>query len=208
MNNDPQASPGAALASWTTGTGPGKEGRLKPVLSLWALVLFGLAFVGPTAPYTFFGVGSVQSRGHFALVYLIAMLAVSFTAVSYGQMATAFPEAGSTYAYSSKAIHPVVGYLAGWVMILDYILMPMLCVIIVGVTSNKLLPAVPYQAWVIFAACRHHGHQSERHRDDLAGHHRFQRHSLRFDRLVSRRRHSLLAAWRGARDHAFPGALL
>ncbi len=81
------------------------------------------------------------------------MVAVSFTAVSYGRMAAAFPEAGSTYAYASKAIHPVVGYLAGWVMILDYILMPMLCVIIIGVTSNKLLPAVPYSVWVIFAAC-------------------------------------------------------
>ena len=98
-------------------------------MSLSALVLFGLAFVGPTAPYTFFGVGAVQSHGHFAMVYLIAMVAVSFTAVSYGKMASAFPEAGSTYAYASKAIHPIVGYLAGWVMILDYILMPMLCVL-------------------------------------------------------------------------------
>ena len=124
----------------------------KPVLSLSALVLFGLAFVGPTAPYTFFGVGAVQSYGHFALVYLIAMIAVSFTAVSYGKMAAAFPEAGSTYAYASRAIHPVVGYLAGWVMILDYLLMPMLCVIIVGVTSNKLAPSIPYSAWVVFTA--------------------------------------------------------
>jgi amino acid transporter len=124
----------------------------KPVLSLWALVLFGLAFVGPTAPFTFFGVGWVKSHGHFALVYLIAMLAVSFTAVSYGRMAAAFPEAGSTYAYASRAIHPAVGYLAGWVMILDYLLMPMLCVIIAAVTSNKLLHAVPYTAWVLFTA--------------------------------------------------------
>ena len=76
------------------------QGSFRPVLSLWALVLFGLAFVGPTAPYTFFGVGSVKSHGHFALVYLIAMLAISFTAVSYGRMAAAFPEAGSTYAYA------------------------------------------------------------------------------------------------------------
>jgi putrescine importer len=124
----------------------------KPVLSLWALVLFGLAFVGPTAPYTFFGVGSVKSQGHFALVYLIAVLAVSFTAVSYGRMAAAFPEAGSTYAYASRALHPAVGYLAGWVMILDYLLMPMLCVIVAAVTSNKLLPVVPYVAWVILTA--------------------------------------------------------
>ena len=126
--------------------------RFKPVLSLWALVLFGLAFVGPTAPYTFFGVGSVKSHGHFALVYLIAMLAISFTAVSYGRMAAAFPEAGSTYAYASRAIHPTAGYLAGWVMILDYLLMPMLCVIIAAVTSNKLAPVVPYTVWVLITA--------------------------------------------------------
>lgn len=128
------------------GSGNGSA-AFKPVLSLGALVLFGLAFVGPTAPYTFFGVGAVESRGHFALVYLIALIAVSFTAFSYGKMAAAFPEAGSTYAYASKAIHPVVGYLAGWVMILDYLLMPMLCVIIAGVTSNKLAPAIPYWVW-------------------------------------------------------------
>lgn len=108
--------------------------------------------MGPTAPYTFFGVGAAQSRGHFALVYLIAMVAVSFTALSYGKMASAFPEAGSTYAYASKAIHPIVGYFAGWVMILDYILMPMLCVIIVAATSNKLAPIIPYSVWVIFTA--------------------------------------------------------
>lgn len=125
---------------------------MKPVLSLWALVLFGLAFVGPTAPYTFFGVGAVQSHGHFAMVYLIAMIAVSFTAASYGKMAAAFPEAGSTYAYASKAIHPVAGYLAGWLMILDYLLMPMLCVIIAGATSHKLVPAVPYSVIVIFTS--------------------------------------------------------
>ncbi len=128
------------------------QSGLKPVLSLWALVLFGLAFIGPTAPYTFFGVGAVRAHGHFATVYLIAMIAVSFTAASYGKMAAAFPEAGSTYAYASKAIHPVVGYLAGWVMILDYILMPMLCVIIVGATSHKLLPVIPYGAWVILTS--------------------------------------------------------
>jgi putrescine importer len=137
----------AALASAT-----GRQSGFRPVLSLWDLVLFGLAFVGPTAPYTFFGVGAEQSRGHFALVYLVALIAVSFTAASYGKMSAAYPESGSTYAYASKAIHPVVGYLAGWIIILDYILMPMLCVIIVGATSHKLVPAIPYSAWVVLTA--------------------------------------------------------
>lgn len=126
--------------------------KFKPVLSLRALVLFGLAFVGPTAPYTFFGLGAVQSKGHFALVYLIALVAISFTAASYGKMAYAYPEAGSAYAYASRAIHPIVGYFTGWVMILDYILMPMLCVIVFGSTAHKLWPAVPYSAWIVVTA--------------------------------------------------------
>ncbi len=124
----------------------------KRVISLWALILFGLAFVGPTAPFTFFGVGSVKSHGQFALVYLISTVAISFTAVSYGRMASAFPEAGSTYAYATKAIHPVIGFVAGWVMLLDYLLMPTLCVIIAAVTSNKLVPSVPYPVWAIVTA--------------------------------------------------------
>ncbi len=151
-NNSPNASPTTTGLAVADNAPAGRDGSFKPVLSLWALVLFGLAFVGPTAPYTFFGVGSVQSRGHFALVYLIALLAVSFTAVSYGRMASAFPEAGSTYAYASKALHPVLGYVAGWVMTIDYILMPMLCVIIVGATSYKLASVIPYSVWVIFTA--------------------------------------------------------
>jgi amino acid transporter len=142
-----------AISTTSQNSGESRNNQgLRPVLSLGALVLFGLAFVGPTAPYTFFGVGAAESRGHFALVYVIAMIAVSFTALSYGKMATAFPEAGSAYAYASKAIHPTLGYFAGWVMILDYILMPMLCVIIVGATSHKLIPAVPYSLWVIGTA--------------------------------------------------------
>lgn len=141
-----------ALETTTTRATPGQQVGFKPVLSLWALVLFGLAFVGVTAPYTFFGVGAAESGGHFATVYLVALIAVSFTAASYGAMAEAFPEAGSTYTYASKAIHPIVGYVAGWVMILDYLLMPMLCTIIVGATSHNLVPAVPYSVWLVGAA--------------------------------------------------------
>ncbi|RPI25667.1 MAG: APC family permease [Acidobacteria bacterium] len=123
----------------------------KRVLSLWDLVLFGLAFVGPTAPYSMFGLGTVKSLGHLPLVYAVAMLAMSLTAVSYGRMAAAFPDAGSTYAYASRALHPHAGYFAGWGMILDYILIPLLSVIFVGLTANKLVPQVPYAVWVILA---------------------------------------------------------
>jgi putrescine importer len=128
------------------------DGGFKRVLSLRDLVLFGIAFVGPTAPYSMFGIATVKSQGHLPLVYLIAMIAMSFTAISYGRMAAAYPEAGSTYIYASRALHPAVGFLAGWAMTLDYILIPMLSVIFVGLTANKVWPEAPYTVWIIATA--------------------------------------------------------
>lgn len=136
----------------TDETSAASAGQFKRVLSLRDLVLFGLAFVGPTAPYSLFGIATVKSEGHLPLVYLIAMIAMIFTAVSYGRMAAAFPEAGSTYAYSAKALHPVWGFLAGWCMILDYILIPLLSVIFASLTAAKVIPLVPYYVWAVIAA--------------------------------------------------------
>ena len=128
------------------------SGSFKRVLSLWDLVLFGIAFVSPTAPYALFGIVADKSNGHVPLVYLVAMVAMSFTAVSYGRMATAFPEPGSTYTFASKALHPNIGFFAGWGMILDYILIPLLSIIYVALTGARLLPQVPYVVWVVATA--------------------------------------------------------
>ena len=127
-------------------------GSFKRVLSLWDLVLFGIAFVSPTAPYALFGIVAAKSNGHVPLVYLVAMVAMSFTAVSYGRMAAAYPEPGSTYTFASKALHPNLGFFAGWGMILDYILIPLLSIIYVALTGARLLPQVPYVVWVIATA--------------------------------------------------------
>jgi len=128
------------------------EGSFKRVLSLWDLVIFGLAFIGPTAPYSMYGIATVKSHGHLPLVYGVAMVAMGFTALSYGRMANAFPEAGSTYTYTAKALRPTVGFFAGWALMLDYILIPMLSVIFVGLTANKVWPEAPYWAWALVAA--------------------------------------------------------
>ncbi|HEX4950741.1 MAG TPA: APC family permease [Blastocatellia bacterium] len=126
--------------------------EFKRVLTLSDLVLFGLAFIGPTAPYSMFGIATAKSQGHLPLVYLLAMVAMSFTAFSYGRLASTWPEAGSTYTYVTKALHPTVGFFAGWAMILDYLLIPMLSVIFVALTANKVWPEMPYSVWVVIAA--------------------------------------------------------
>jgi len=123
------------------------------VLSRWDLILYGLVFLSPTAPYPVYGLIQNASRGHATLAYLVAMVAMLFTAVSYGKMAGAYPSAGSTYTYARKSLNEYVGFLAGWAMILDYCLVPLLSIIYSALTASRLLPGVPYWVWaVVFTA--------------------------------------------------------
>jgi amino acid transporter len=128
---------------------PEETVRLKRVLGLGGLVLFGITFVGPTAPFPMFGIVSSVSRGHMALAYLIAMAAMILTAISYGRMASAFPAAGSAYTYVRSTMHPVAGLLVGWVLLLDYVLMPLMSVIYMALTAGRFLPEVPHAVWLV-----------------------------------------------------------
>lgn len=111
------------------------------------LVVYGLTILTPTAAYPVFGVVQQVSHGHAALSYVVAMGAMLFTALSYGRMAAAFPVAGSTYTYAQQALHPALGFLAGWAMILDYVLVPLLSAVFVAVMAERLMPKIPYAAW-------------------------------------------------------------
>ncbi len=125
------------------------RGTLKRVLSRKDLVLYGLVILTPTAPYPVYGIVQQLSHGHAALAYLAAMVAMLFTAASYGKMSGAFPSAGSTYTYASRGLNAHLGFLAGWAMILDYFLIPLLSILYASLTAHRLLPAVPYEVWAI-----------------------------------------------------------
>jgi putrescine importer len=102
--------------------------RLRRVLSLWDLILFGLICVTPSAPVTVYGMTSVSSKGHALDCILLAMVAMVLTAISYGRMAAIYPSAGSAYTYVGRGVHPYLGFLAGWAMTLDYIITPLFCI--------------------------------------------------------------------------------
>lgn len=113
------------------------------------LILFGLVIVGPTAVFPVYGIIQKVAHGQAALSYLVAMVAMLFTATSYGRMSSVYPSAGSTYTYVQQSFNPYVGFLAGWAMILDYFLLPLIGIIYPSLTAARLLPAVPYFVWVI-----------------------------------------------------------
>ncbi len=127
--------------------------RLRRVLSRSDLVIYGLTILTPTAAYPVFGIVQDISHGHAALAYMVAVVAMLFTAASYGNMAAAFPSAGSTYTYARRALHDYVGFLSGWSMMLDYVLVPLLSGVYVSITATRLVPSVPYAVWAfLFAA--------------------------------------------------------
>ncbi|MDN3654011.1 APC family permease [Ferruginibacter paludis] len=124
--------------------------KLRRVLSLSDLIIYGIILIQPVAALPLFGHANDISRGHAVTSILIAMVAMIFTAVSYGRMANRFPEAGSAYTYVGKSLHPYLGFVAGWSMFLDYLFIPIICVIFTSITANHLLPFIPYYFWILF----------------------------------------------------------
>jgi putrescine importer len=129
--------------------GPGVDAfapapSLKRVLRLRDLIFYGIIIIQPTAPMPVFGVVSRQARGHVITAVLIAMVAMLFTAISYGRMARAFPNAGSAYSYVGAAIHPAFGFLAGWSIILDYLLNPVICTVWCSKAVQNFVPGIPF----------------------------------------------------------------
>jgi putrescine importer len=123
--------------------------RLKRVLGLWDLIIIGIVIIQPIAPMGIYGVISNNAGGHVVTTILIAMVAMLFTAISYGKMARAYPSAGSAYTYVGQEIHPALGYITGWAMVMDYILNPLICTVICSKLTQNILPGVPYWALAV-----------------------------------------------------------
>jgi amino acid transporter len=130
---------------------PGKPGLVR-VLGLWSLIVYGIVLIQPTAPMSPFGVVSEKAQGHVVTTILIGMVAMLFTAISYGRMAAVYPSAGSAYAYVGHTIHPSLGYVTGWSMLFDYVMNPIICVIWCSKAAANFLP-LPFAVWATFFAC-------------------------------------------------------
>src|ERR1035438_10387753 len=139
----------SAVLQKTISEGP----RLRRVLTLWDLIAYGIIYISPLAPATFFGVLTRRSNGHAATCILLAMIAMSLTAVSYGRMARVYPSAGSAFTYVGRELSCSLGYVTGWSIALDYLLNPTICVIYSGQQAHVFFPEIPYWIWAVsFAA--------------------------------------------------------
>jgi len=129
---------------------PEKAPGLKRALGLWDLVFYGIVLITITAPVPIFGIVSTEARGHVATSILIAMVAMIFTAISYGRMAGVYPLAGSAFSYVGRTMGPMFGFLTGWGMVMDYMLNPIVCVIWCSKAVMNIVPQIPYTLCIVF----------------------------------------------------------
>ena len=130
----------------TTGTVPETPAQphLKRVLSLWDLIYYGVILTSPIAAVPLFGEAQVLSHGHTVSTLLLAMLAMSVTAVSFGRMASVYPSTGSVYTYVSRGLNPHVGFIVGWAMFLEYLFQPIQNALYAALTIQRMAPRIPF----------------------------------------------------------------
>ncbi len=143
------AVPAAAEGAAATLEQFGYRQQLHRTLSTRDLVVYGMVFMVPIAPFAIFGFVFEVSRGLVPLAYLLGLVGMLFTALSYAAMSRAFPVAGSVYSYVQHGLHEIAGFFAGWLILLDYILIPALLYLVSAVGLQPLFPGVPLLAWVI-----------------------------------------------------------
>lgn len=130
----------------------GSVGLLK-VLVFWDLVVYGLAYISPIGPFSTWGYANALSGGAAPLAYALAACGLLFTALSYAAMAREVPgDGGSAYAYAHAALGSVAGFMTGWMVLLDYLLLPALMYVYFGVSMSAVFEGVPRWAWILGVA--------------------------------------------------------
>ncbi|MFJ4329949.1 MULTISPECIES: APC family permease [unclassified Streptomyces] len=135
----------------TTAPGAGGEHQLRRSLGFRDLVVYGLLFIAPMAPVGVFGTLDAKSHGAVALVYIVATIAMAFTAFSYAQMVRVVPQAGSVFAYARAGLGNGAGFVAGWMAMLDYVLIPAVAYLFSGIAMEALVPEVSRWVWTAIA---------------------------------------------------------
>ena len=113
------------------------------------MVIIGLAYIQPMTLLDTFGMVSRDSLQHVPASYFVALLAVLLTSLSYGHMIRRYPSSGSAYTYAQKAIHPNVGFMVGWSSLLDYLLSPMVNILLAKIYLTAIFPEVNHWFWIV-----------------------------------------------------------
>ena len=140
------ADPSAPIAVASAGTAPG---QLRRTLGYWDLVVYGLAYIAPIAPLSTLGFVWDESHGMVALAYLLGSVCMYFTAKSYAMLTETVPSAGSVYGFARHSLGKFWGFMAGWMILLDYLLIPAFVYVLIAVAMETLVPGIDRSVWIV-----------------------------------------------------------
>jgi amino acid transporter len=123
--------------------------KLKRSLGYWDLVLYGLAYIAPFAPLSTLGFVWSESNGLIVLAYVLGAVCMYFTAQSYATMTETLPTAGSVYGFARHSLGAFPGFMAGWMILLDYLLIPAFVYVLIAVALESLLPGIDRGVWIV-----------------------------------------------------------
>jgi putrescine importer len=122
--------------------------KLKRALSMWSMVMLGLGYLTPAVIFDTFGIALRDTKGHVPTAYTLTLIAMIFTAYSYARMVRVYSSAGSSYSYALKIFGPKMGFMVGWLSLLDYLLLPLINVLLAQQYLSVIFPGTPSWAWV------------------------------------------------------------
>lgn len=128
---------------------PAEAPTMKRVLGLPSAVIFGLSYMIPLTIFTTLGIANVITEGNLPAAYAVTLVAMIFTAISYGFMVKAFPRSGSAYTFARRSFGGPIGFITGWALLLDYLLLPMVTYLVIGIYLNAAFPAIPLQVFFV-----------------------------------------------------------
>jgi amino acid transporter len=123
--------------------------KLRRSLRYWDLVLYGLAYIAPFAPLSTLGFVWSESNGLIVLAYVLGAMCMYFTAQSYATMTESLPTAGSVYGFARHSLGTFPGFIAGWMILLDYLLIPAFVYVLIAVALESLLPGIDRGVWIV-----------------------------------------------------------
>ena len=113
---------------------------------------YGLAYIAPISPLSTLGLVWAASHGMLALAYLLGGLCMAFTAFSYAAMVREVHSAGSVYGFARAVLGPFAGFVAGWMILLDYLLIPAFVYVVMAVALGELMPGIDRGVWIVLLA--------------------------------------------------------
>jgi len=117
------------------------RGNLHRVLNTPQLFALGYGDVGSSIYYAL-GVTTLYALGATPLALALAGIVFFCTVLSYAELSTAMPESGGSCSFARHAFNDLLSFIAGWALLLDYIVTIAISAYSIGPYLSNVLPVL------------------------------------------------------------------